>query len=73
MASVIEQLSPPIGPRDAGMTMTLDEFERAAYVKGYRYELIHGVLVVNPPPLEEERDSNRTAGALATSLSRISF
>ncbi len=62
MASVIEQLSPPIGPRDAGMTMTLDEFERAAYVKGYRYELIHGVLVVNPPPLEEERDSNEQLG-----------
>ena len=62
MASVIERLSPPIGPRDAGMTMTLDEFERADYVRGYRYELIHGVLVVNPPPLEEERDSNEELG-----------
>lgn len=52
----------PYGPRDAGMIMTLDEFEEADYELGYRYELIHGVLVVTPPPLEEERDANEELG-----------
>jgi hypothetical protein len=58
MAGVVEQLTKPLGPRDAGIPLSLDEFENADYVKGYRYELIHGVLVVNPPPLEQERDAN---------------
>jgi Uma2 family endonuclease len=42
--------------------MTLDEFEEADFELGYRYELIHGVLVVTPPPLEEERDANEELG-----------
>ena len=52
MASVVDK-EIRFGPRDAGTLMTLDEFERADYVEGYRYELINGVLVVNPPPLEQ--------------------
>jgi len=54
--------TPRFGPRDAGIPLTLDEFEAADYVPGYRYELIHGVLIVNPPPLEEERDANEELG-----------
>ncbi|MBI4601033.1 MAG: Uma2 family endonuclease [Planctomycetes bacterium] len=52
----------PLGPADAGMPMTLDEFEAADFEPGHRYELIHGILVVTPPPLEEERDSNEELG-----------
>ena len=62
MTTVLEDLTTPLGPRDAGLTMTLDEFEEADFELGYRYELIHGVLVVTPPPLEEERDSNEELG-----------
>ena len=51
-----------IGAADHGRTMTLDEFEEADFELGYRYELIHGVLVVTPPPLEEERDANEELG-----------
>jgi Uma2 family endonuclease len=52
----------PFGPRDAGIPMDLDEFEDSEFEEGYRYELIHGVLVVTPPPLEEERDANEELG-----------
>lgn len=59
---VIEQRAPPLGPRDAGIPLTFDEFDEADFEEGYRYELIHGVLVVSPPPLEEERDANEELG-----------
>jgi Uma2 family endonuclease len=61
-ATAVQNLTTPLGPRDAGMPMTLDEFELADYELGYRYELIHGVLIVTPPPLEEERDANEELG-----------
>lgn len=54
----------PYGPRDAGIPMTLDEFESAEFELGWRYEIIRGVLVVTPPPLEEERDANEELGYL---------
>ena len=62
MTTVVAQQTIPLGPRDAGVPMTLDEFETADYEPGFRYELIHGVLVVTPSPLEEERDSNEELG-----------
>lgn len=62
MAIVIETPTAPYGPRDAGVPLTLDEFDLADFERGYRYELIHGVLVVTPPPLEEERDANEELG-----------
>ena len=52
----------PFGPRDAGAPMTLDEFEEADFDLGWRYEIIRGVLVVSPSPLEEERDANEELG-----------
>lgn len=52
----------PYGPRDAGMPMTLDEFDEAEFEDGFRYELLKGVLVVTPPALEEERDANEELG-----------
>src|SRR5581483_10777071 len=52
-----------VGPELAGTLMTPDEFDAlTAWEEGYRYELIHGVLVVTPPPLEGERGPNDTLG-----------
>lgn len=62
MATAIEKSTIPYGPPDAGLPLTLDEFDAADFEPGYRYELIHGVLVVTPPPLEEERDANEELG-----------
>ncbi|HQU42337.1 MAG TPA: Uma2 family endonuclease [Pirellulales bacterium] len=62
MPTITAKQTAPYGPRDAGSILTLDEFEEADFELGYRYELIHGVLVVTPPPLEEERDANEQLG-----------
>jgi hypothetical protein len=49
-----------IGPASAGLLMTPDEFDAITdYDDRYRYELIRGVLVVNPIPSEAEGDPNR--------------
>jgi Uma2 family endonuclease len=50
------------GPSAAGTLMTPREFDRADFVEGWRYELIHGVLVVSPAPLINERDPNEELG-----------
>jgi Uma2 family endonuclease len=48
-----------IGPSSAGLRMSRDEFDALTrFDDRYRYELVHGVLVVTPPPAEAERDSN---------------
>lgn len=52
------------GLASAGIRMTLREFDRAEFVEGWRYELINGVLVVSPIPLESERDPNEELGYL---------
>jgi Uma2 family endonuclease len=50
-------------PALAGTLMTPQEFDSVREVKeGYVYELIHGVLVVSPPPLEAERGPNEELG-----------
>src|SRR5258708_11488049 len=54
----------PIGPDSAGVRMAAAEFDRADFVEGWRYELINGVLVVSPIPLEAERDPNEELGRL---------
>jgi Uma2 family endonuclease len=46
------------GPESTGTLMTPREFDHARFVEGWRYELIHGVLIVSPTPLENERDPN---------------
>lgn len=54
---------PELGPHSNGMLMTPEEFDTATeWELGYRYELIHGVLVVNPPPGVYERDPNDELG-----------
>jgi len=63
MATVIEKgVISAFGPRDAGQPMTPDEFEEGDFERGYRYELLKGLLVVTPAPLEEERDANEELG-----------
>jgi len=50
-------------PELAGTLMTPDEFDAVEDAEeGYVYELVHGVLVVNPPPLPAESDPNEELG-----------
>jgi Uma2 family endonuclease len=51
-----------LGPRSAGLLLTPKEFDRATGVKGWRYELINGVLVVSPTPSRKERHPNQMLG-----------
>jgi Uma2 family endonuclease len=53
---------PVIGPEAAGILLTPRQFDRAEFEEGWRYELIHGVLVVSSTPLEQERDPNEELG-----------
>jgi len=67
MATVTEKRVREFGPDSAGTLMTPREFDRAEFAEGWRYELIHGVLVVTPIPLESERDPNGELGHLLRS------
>jgi Uma2 family endonuclease len=51
-----------LGPLSAGMLLTPEEFDRARFEDGWRYELINGVLVVSPYPARNERDPNEELG-----------
>ena len=62
---------PRISPSSAGLQMTPEEFDAITnYDDRYRYELVHGVLVVNPIPSEAEADPNEELGSLAPRLPR---
>lgn len=51
-----------LGPHSAGLLLPPEEFDRARFQEGWRYELINGVLVVSPHPLRKERDPNEELG-----------
>ena len=51
-----------LGPRSAGVLLTTEEFDRARFVAGWRYELINEVLVVSPIPSRNARDLNEELG-----------
>ena len=51
-----------LGPGAAGMMLEPGEFDVAEFEDGFRYELIHEVLVVSPAPLPHERDPNDELG-----------
>ena len=53
-----------LGPQPAGLVLTPEEFDRAEFAEGWRYELIHKILVIAPFPPEEERDMNDELGYL---------
>ncbi len=60
-----KQLQPKLvlGPELAGTLMTPREFDAVEeYDENYRYELIHGVVIVSPLPLAEETDPNEALG-----------
>ncbi len=57
-----------LGPELNGALMTPDEFDAVKdYDEEYTYELVHGVLVVNPIPLEAEVGPNEFLGHLLLS------
>ena len=57
--------SPTIGIESNGMLMSPDEFDAVGdYNHDYRYELVHGVLVVNPIPSLGEVGPNELLGNL---------
>ena len=52
-----------LGPEHNGICMTTEEFDAITeYDDLYNYELIHGVVVVNPIPLPQERGPNQELG-----------
>ena len=52
-----------IGIEHNGVRMSPEQFDALPdWDELYNYELIHGVLVVNPPPSIEERDPNEELG-----------
>ena len=51
-----------LGPHSNGMSLSPWEFDAAEFEPGWRYELVNGVLIVNPPPSLEERDPNEELG-----------
>ncbi len=51
-----------MGPHSSGASLTVEQFDAAVFEEGWRYELIHGVLVASPPPLRKERDPNEELG-----------
>jgi Uma2 family endonuclease len=54
-----------LGPESAGILLTPEEFDAVEeYDEEYRYELIHGVLVVSPIPLPVETGPNELLGHL---------
>ena len=51
------------GRRSNGILLTPLEFDQAVFQRGWRYELINGVLVVSRIPEEAERDAHEELGA----------
>jgi Uma2 family endonuclease len=62
MATATIKTKRTYGPDSAGLRLTPREFDEAEFADDWRYELIDGVLVVTPPPLEEERGPNDALG-----------
>src|SRR5437764_4538496 len=53
-----------LGPTSAGLLMSPEAFDAIEdYDENYCYELIHGVLVVNPIPSAEETGANELLGS----------
>lgn len=56
---------PRLTPESAGTLMTPDEFDAVTdYEEGWRYELIHGIVIVNPIPHEAQVGPNEFLGLL---------
>lgn len=62
---VVPKQQSQFGPESNGILMTPAEFDRADFEdfeEGWCYELINGVLIVKPIPLESEGDPNEELG-----------
>src|SRR5262249_54618550 len=60
-----------LGRSSNGMLMSPEEFDRREdFDRRYAYELIHGVLIVSPPPGESERDPNEELAYLLRSYQK---
>src|SRR5580704_17542493 len=67
MASPVLAEKPVLGLESAGALMTPQEFDAVQeWDESYRYELIHGVLVVAALPLPMETGPNETLGIWLT-------
>src|SRR5579859_1405048 len=65
MASVTTKTRLRLGPDLNGTLMSPAEFDAVEdYDENWRYELVHGVLVVNPIPLEAQVGPNEYLGVL---------
>lgn len=67
VATAKKTRKPLIGPRSSGVMMTTDEFDdirEGEWIRGFRYELINGVLIVSPAPVPSERGPNEELGFL---------
>ncbi len=63
MSTLLAKPQLVLGPESAGMLLEPEEFDAVEeYDEDYSYELIHGVLVVNPIPLAEETGLNEILG-----------
>jgi Uma2 family endonuclease len=65
VSTILEEKKIVLGFELAGTLMTLEEFDAVEeYDDLYYYELINGVLIVTPIPLEAEADPNEELGRL---------
>ena len=55
---------PRYGPSANGRLMSPREFDRGDFERGWRYELVNGVLIVSPSPVLNERDPNEELGRI---------
>lgn len=62
MSVVVPTVPMLAGPAASGMMLSPDEFDGADWERGWRYELIRGVVVVSPAPLPQERGPNELLG-----------
>jgi Uma2 family endonuclease len=60
--ATVEMETMQLGRHSNGRLLSPWEFDTADFELGWRYELVHGVLIVNPAPLLEERDPNEELG-----------
>lgn len=58
------------GPAASGMMLSPDEFDSADWERGWRYELLRGVVVVSPAPSPQERGPNDLLGYLLNDYQR---
>ncbi len=65
MTTLLQKEEVMLGLESAGLFMTPEEFDSILlFDENYRYELLHGVVVVTPIPLREETSPNELLGYL---------